>query len=153
LISRRTEYALKAMIAMSKRPKEALSVDSIALSEQMPVAFLRAIMGDLRRKGFVERVMHPRRGYVLSKIPSRISIGTVIKNMEGSVSLMRCVDEVIICDGCKTNCRLRAIMSELNRLTVEFLESWNLQDLVELDSNIFLPQFHSNPIDNKDMTK
>ena len=91
-ISARTEYAIRAMLALAKASVEGsgpLSVDALATRQDLPRKFLEAIVSDLRRAGLVTSTRGSRGGYSLSRGPGDISIGDVFRAVDGPLAEVR----------------------------------------------------------------
>jgi len=89
-ISARTEYAVRAMLALAaSEGSEPLSVDTLASAQNLPRRFLEAIFSDLRGAGLVRSTRGPRGGYVLTRHPSDIQIGDVFRAASGPLAEVR----------------------------------------------------------------
>lgn len=94
-VAKKTEYGLRAMVclALMGGQKEAIALPIIAQSEQIPEQFLDQIFSKLRRAGFVKSLRGVNGGYLLSRPPEDISIGELVRVLEGSLSPIGCVTE------------------------------------------------------------
>ena len=86
-LTKRSDYAIRAMLALTMAPQGLLSSRKIAEEMKIPPRFLPQIMGDLTRAGLAEA--HPGRagGYRLSKKADTVTILTVIEAVEPSLVL------------------------------------------------------------------
>jgi Rrf2 family protein len=83
-VSRKCEYALKAMLALALRDDgEAISSHRIAGRHALPQRFVEVILSELRQGGFVESRRGSSGGYVLAKPPEDIALGELISFVEG----------------------------------------------------------------------
>src|SRR5512139_2215361 len=76
-ISARTEYAVRAMLALARAQADAvgpLSVDTLAQRQDLPRKFLESIVADLRTAGLVVSTRGARGGYTLARPASRVSV-------------------------------------------------------------------------------
>jgi Rrf2 family protein len=94
-VSQKTEYGLRAMVAIAlmagqDRP---VPLSTIAHSEGIPEQFLDQIVAKLRRAGFVKSVRGVNGGYLLSRPADEISIGALVRVLEGSLAPMGCISE------------------------------------------------------------
>lgn len=94
-VAKKTEYGLRAMVclALMGGQKQAVALPIIAQSEQIPEQFLDQIFAKLRRAGFVRSQRGVNGGYLLSRAPEKISIGELVRVLEGSLSPIGCVTE------------------------------------------------------------
>jgi Rrf2 family protein len=91
-ISARTEYAIRAMLALAEAATESagpLSVDTLATRQDLPRKFLEAIVSDLRRAGLVTSTRGARGGYSLSREPRDITIGDIFRAVDGPLAEVR----------------------------------------------------------------
>ncbi|MDQ0190597.1 Rrf2 family transcriptional regulator [Alicyclobacillus cycloheptanicus] len=94
-VSQKTEYGLRAMVALAilAGQEQPISLPTIAESEAIPEQFLDQIVGKLRRAGFVKSVRGVNGGYMLSRPPEDISVGALVRVLEGSLSPIGCVTD------------------------------------------------------------
>lgn len=91
-ISARTEYAVRAMLALAKAQAEAagpLSVEALAQRQDLPRRFLEAIVADLRGAGLVQSTRGARGGYTLARPASAITLGDVFRAVDGPLAEVR----------------------------------------------------------------
>lgn len=88
-ISKKAEYALRAMLAMSRyKTGTVFSIHTLAQDENIPFKFLEQILLVLRRGG----ILHSRRGagggYQMARPPALISVGEIVLLVDGPLSLL-----------------------------------------------------------------
>lgn len=124
-VSQRTEYGVRAMIALAKDCDEVVSIKELADRESIPETFLEQIMSDLRKAGLLRSVRGPNGGFKLREAPSEITIGRVIATLEGSLSPARCESDCVRQDGCST----RSVLDRIERSITETLDGIYLNEL------------------------
>jgi Rrf2 family transcriptional regulator, cysteine metabolism repressor len=83
-ISVKGEYALQAIFDLaSNHTKEPIKIAEIARRQKIPQKFLELILASLKQGGFVESRRGAEGGYLLSKRPEAITIGEVLRFVEG----------------------------------------------------------------------
>lgn len=88
-ISAKSDYALRAMCLLAAEPgDQAVKADEIAAAQDIPRAFLDGILLDLRRAGLVLSRRGPVGGHRLARPADGISVGDVIRAMEGPLALV-----------------------------------------------------------------
>lgn len=94
-VSKKTEYGLRAMVAIALMggTKKPVALPAVAESEQIPEQFLDQIVAKLRRAGFLKSVRGVNGGYLLTRSPEDITVGSLVRLLEGSLSPMGCVAE------------------------------------------------------------
>lgn len=125
-VSQRTEYGIRAMIALARDFDEVVSIKELAEREAIPETFLEQIMSDLRRAGLVQSTRGPYGGYRLTSAPDQITVGRVLEILEGTLSPARCGSGCARQDGCST----RSVLDRIEQSISETLGEIYLQDLV-----------------------
>src|SRR5258708_33530963 len=93
-LSKRTQYGMKAMIALGRRYREGpILISSLAREESIPLKFLEVILLDLKTRGLLESKLGRKGGYQLSKPPSTITIGAIVRIIEGPLAPLPCASE------------------------------------------------------------
>ena len=83
-ISVKGEYALQAIFDLaSQRPGQPVKIADIARRQRIPQKFLELILSGLKQGGFVESRRGAEGGYLLARSPESISIGEVLRYIEG----------------------------------------------------------------------
>lgn len=85
-ISSRGEYGVRAMFDLAQRFGEGpIPLKSIAERQEISEHYLEQLMGALRKAGLVNSVRGAQGGYELAQAPERITVGDVIRALEGPV--------------------------------------------------------------------
>jgi Rrf2 family protein len=134
-ISKRTQYGLKAMQILARRYREGpVMIGSIAREESIPLKFLEAILLDLKSHGLLESKLGRKGGYQLSRPPSSVTVGSIIRMMEGPLAPIPCASETAYrpCAECKDieGCGTRIIMREVRDAISDVLDRTTLADLL-----------------------
>jgi Rrf2 family cysteine metabolism transcriptional repressor len=133
-VSTRVHYGLRAMteLARSYRADRLLSISEIARSEDLPMAYLEQLVGELRRAGLVEGTRGVRGGYRLARGPEAITVGDVYRILEGEVAPVDCTAEAYLTGACtrETTCLSRSIWSRVQAAILGVLDSTTLDDLL-----------------------
>lgn len=92
MISQKCQYALRAIFELAKHCGEGpVTIAEIAEAEAIPARFLEVILGQLKQAGFVESRRGRDGGYLLSRRPAGLTVGEVIRFIEGPVGPVECV--------------------------------------------------------------
>ena len=87
-LSKRTEYGLRAVVQLARLwPTGYVQSRDLAKQEDLPNKFLEAILLALRRGGFLDSKVGSGGGYRLSRPPREISVGDLIRRLEGRLTL------------------------------------------------------------------
>jgi Rrf2 family transcriptional regulator, cysteine metabolism repressor len=132
-VSTRVHYGLRAMteLARSYRAGSLLSISEIARAEDLPLAYLEQLVGELRRAGLVEGTRGVRGGYRLARAPEAITVGDVYRVLEGEVAPVECTAEDYLPGACarENECLSRSIWERVQQAILTVLDSTTLEDL------------------------
>lgn len=85
-ISAKGEYAIKAMLDLALRyGKGLISIQDIAERQAIPQRYLEQVLLLLKRAGFLQSKRGSAGGYHLMRPPEEITVGAVLRAMEGSL--------------------------------------------------------------------
>jgi Rrf2 family protein len=86
-ISVKGEYALHAIFDLSLQKSGApIKIADIAARQKIPQKFLELILAGLKQGGFVESRRGAEGGYLLARAPEAITVGQVMRYVEGAKS-------------------------------------------------------------------
>lgn len=98
-ISRKIDYALRAMIHLAALPGDRIaSLQDLAGTLHLPRDFLAKILKLLAERGLVRSARGAHGGYQLARAAAEISFLEVIEAAEGPVQLNVCLDDKERCD-------------------------------------------------------
>ena len=134
-ISKRTQYGLKAVLALGRRFREGpILIATLSKEESIPLKFLEAILLELKGHGLLESKKGKGGGYHLSRPPSTITLGSVIRMMEGPLAPLPCASETAFrpCTECPDieTCGTRIIMRQVRDAMAGVLDQITLADLI-----------------------
>jgi Rrf2 family cysteine metabolism transcriptional repressor len=91
-MSTRGRFGLRALLQLAENDENyPKSVSSLAEDMQVSADYLMQLFVKLRRAGLVKSVRGPRGGFKLSRPPSKITVGDIVRAVEGPVGLAPCV--------------------------------------------------------------
>ncbi len=136
MLSKKAKYALKALFVLAEHGEhQSMMISEIADKESIPKKFLEAILLDLKNHGILYSRRGKTGGYVLGKSPDQISIGQIIRIIDGPLAQIPCASETAFrpCDECKdtTNCSIRIVMRKVRDATAAILDNTTLADAVK----------------------
>jgi Rrf2 family protein len=134
-ISKRTQYALKAMLALGSRYGEGpVLISTLSKEESIPLKFLEVILLDLKSHGLLSSKSGKGGGYRLAQPPSTVTIGSLMRLLEGPLSALPCASETAYrpCEECVDvqSCGTRIIMRQVRDATANILDRTTLADLI-----------------------
>ena len=132
-LSKKSDYALRAMIYLSMNyQKGAVQVKEISAKERIPQKFLENILLTLRKLGVLNSKMGVKGGYELARSPDLITLGEVIRALDGAIAPVDCVSRVSYkpCSE-EVTCVIRGVMMEVRNAITEVLDTMTFADLCE----------------------
>lgn len=91
-VSQKCQYALRAIFELSKRTgRDPTRIGDIAQAQAIPPRFLELILNELKHAGFVESRRGIHGGYLVQGSPDQLTVGEIIRQVDGPVSLVRCI--------------------------------------------------------------
>ena len=139
MLTQRSRYALRAMLFLAEQPVGGapVAMTRIAAGANVPRKFLELILADLRGAGFLQSTRGKMGGYVLAKPAHLISMGEVIRVIEGPLALVPCVSRTAYrrCLDCRSeaDCAIRHAMMRVRDETARILDGTSLADATASD--------------------
>lgn len=131
--STRGEYGLRMMMDLARRYGQGPQpLTDIARHEALPAAYLEQLAGKLRKAGLVTSQQGAHGGYRLSRSPEQMTIGEVMRVLEGPISPMICATEgetEVLCER-QVFCSANLVWERVRDSVAEALDSLTLADLV-----------------------
>ena len=134
-LSKKGEYGLRALIELTARYGQApVQRHEIARKQRIPVEFLEQILLRLKGAGLLASRRGSRGGYSLIKPPHRITIGQVVRTLDGPLAPIGCVSKTAYrkCSDCpyrrRAFCPLQHAMREVRNAVANILDHYTLRD-------------------------
>ncbi|MCI0560514.1 MAG: Rrf2 family transcriptional regulator [Nitrososphaera sp.] len=136
MISKKSKYALRALLALAQRRQHTpMLIAELARQERIPKKFLEFILLELKNKGILQSKKGKGGGYALARSPEGISVGEIIRALEGPLAPVPCVSQLAYqkCEECKdeATCGIRAVMQDVRDTTVQILDRESLADILK----------------------
>jgi len=137
VLTKKAKYGLKALVYLAGvEPGRPALVADVAEANQIPKKFLDAILAELRNAGFVHSKKGKGGGYALARPASEISVGAVIRVLDGPLAPIQCASKTVYrrCDDCldETHCVVRMVMLEAREAIANVLDKTSLERMREL---------------------
>ncbi|HEU4753450.1 MAG TPA: Rrf2 family transcriptional regulator, partial [Armatimonadota bacterium] len=127
MLSSRTKYATRALLHLTTHyDARPVQIQEIAESQNIPVKFLEQILLSLKRLGFVQSRKGPGGGYYLAKAPEQITLGAVVRALDGPLAPISCVSATGFMEcGCPDpeTCGLRVAWKQARDVLAEVLDN------------------------------
>lgn len=138
MLSKKAKYALKALLYLTRKSDQGLVlISDIATEERIPRKFLEAILVDLKTQGILQSTRGKNGGYALAKNPAQVSVGNIIRMIDGPLAAIPCVSHLYYrkCDECldEETCEIRLVMKKVRDATAAILDTTYLSDLKKIN--------------------
>lgn len=89
-ISTKGRYGLRALVEIALSGEEAVSISSISERQSISVSYLEQLLAKLRKAGLIKSIRGAQGGYQLNRNPEQISVGDVLRALEGDLRPVDC---------------------------------------------------------------
>ena len=125
------DYALKAILDLALHyNKEVVTSHDLGVRIDAPVKFLEQVLLELKKGGFVESRRGNIGGYMLSKAPAQITVGEVIRYIEGPTEPISCVRDGYSNCADINSCVFKELWQKVARATSDIIDNVTFEDLV-----------------------
>lgn len=132
-ISTKGDYATRALQDLALHYDQGpIAIEKIASRQGLPVRYLEQLLLTLKRAGFLLSKRGVNGGYSLAKPPSRITLGDILRTVDGPIEAIYCLDQPPR-EECarETDCVLRDVWSEVGRAVSAIVDHTTLQDICD----------------------
>ena len=141
MLSSRTKYGIHALIYLAHRFGQGyIAIRDISEAERIPRKFLEAILLDLKGAGLLTSRAGPTGGYSLRLAPKELTLGKVIRVLEGPLALAPCVSQnnYAPCADCRSEeeCSLKLALKRVRDATAEILDEVTFFQLIGSEESL-----------------
>ena len=130
-LSTRGRYGIQTMYDLAVNADNGpQSIKAIAERGAMPEAYLEQLIAVLKRSGLVISTRGAQGGYILVRKPSEITVGDVLRVLEGDLSLVDCLSEEEVC-GKACACPSRVVWIKIRDGLNAIVNGITLQDMMD----------------------
>jgi Rrf2 family protein len=130
LITRETDYALRALCFIAKNKNKVTPVPELVGKLRIPRPFLRKILQSLDKSGLLKSYKGKGGGFVLTLKPDKISILDVMRIFQGEFNLNECLLNKHLCPDVRV-CILKKKIDRIEKYVISELDSFKLAYLLE----------------------
>jgi len=130
-ITYKGDYSLKAVLSLALHyNKGVLPIQELAKKGDIPFKFLEQILLTLKKGGFVESRRGKVGGYSLSRDPGKITVGEVIRFVDGPIEPISCVSAGYTNCADLRKCVFKKIWHQVADATSDIIDHITFEDLV-----------------------
>lgn len=128
-LSTRSRYGTRMLLDIAEHGNgKPVPVSEISKRMGVSVKYLEQLIRPLNKAKYLKSVRGPKGGHLLAKQPAEISVGEIVRLLEGGVHLTECVTEPKTCDKSET-CRTRRVWAKATLAMNKILDGISLEDL------------------------
>lgn len=145
-LSARSRYATRILLDLAEHTMEGnpLCAASISENTKITVPFIEQILRPLKKAGFIKSVRGAYGGHIFLKDPANITLGDIVRTMEGAINISLCSSDPDICER-SINCRTRVAWEHVSKMIERELDAITLYDLMISPEQITLKSAVSAP--------
>lgn len=136
--SKKSEYALRALLELTRHEGDTpLRRHDLAERQAIPLGFLESILLTLKSAGYIVSRRGAAGGYALLKRPEAVTLGAVIRLMDGPLAPIGCVSQTAYrkCEDCpyvdSQACPIQEVMLKVRNAMAEILDHYTLKDFAK----------------------
>jgi Rrf2 family protein len=133
MLSKKTQYAFQALMYLAqKENNEPVLIAEISKKKKIPLKFLENILLELKKAGMLGSKKGKGGGYYFAKNPKDIQLATIMRLLDGPISLLSCVSLYFYekCKNCdEKNCGLHNTMEQVRDANLKILEKRTIADI------------------------
>ncbi len=130
-LSTKGKYGVRAIFEIARNyGKGPLAMKAIAERQRISLSYLEQILHRLGKTGIIESVRGPHGGYELARRPADLTIGDVVRALEGPIALSHCLEPGVA--GCyqADDCVARMVWTKVGEKIEEALDSITFDQLL-----------------------
>jgi len=135
LITRNTDYAVRALCCIAEQKQEVISADRLVKSLDMPRPFLRKILQILNKEGLLNSTKGKGGGFALALSPGKITLTNVMKIFQGPIRLNECKFKKSYCPYI-SDCLLKKKIDEIEKEVITKLKAITLASIIKKEVNV-----------------
>ena len=135
LITRNSDYAVRALCCIAEQKEETVSVSQMVKSLEMPRPFLRKILQTLNKEGLLNSYKGKGGGFILALPPEKISLLDVMEIFQGTIRLNECKFKKSDCPY-TNNCFLKKKIDEIEKEVIVKLKAITMASIIKKEVNV-----------------
>ncbi len=132
-LSTKGKYGVRAVYEIARRAGQGpISIKEISERQGISFSYLEQILHKLGKAGLIESVRGPAGGYLLARKPAELTIGDIVRTLEGPIALTHCLEPGEEGDCYQADdCVARMVWTRVGEKIEEALDSISFEDLLQ----------------------
>ena len=134
-LSTRSRYGTRMMLDLAQHYDQGpVQIGDVSKREDISVKYLEQLIIPLKKANFIKSVRGPKGGHMLAKPPEEITVGEIVRILEGGINLTNCIENPEVCDR-TSDCLTRGVWEEASKAMYEKLDSVTLSKMINEGSS------------------
>jgi len=132
-LSTKGKYGVRAVYEVARHyGRGPITIKEISERQGISISYLEQILHKLGKAGLIESVRGPAGGYLLARKPADLTIGDIVRVLEGPIALSHCLEPGESGDCCQTDdCVARMVWAKVGAKIEEALDSISFDNLLQ----------------------
>ncbi len=142
-LTTKSRYGTRLILDIALNEKNSpVRLREISKRQNISLKYLEKLIRVLKNEGFVKSLRGPNGGYMLAKPMNQISIGDIVRALEGTEAITDCTDKENACGVCTRagDCLTQWIWTETSRTMFRKLDSFRIDKLIKNSEQIIKPK-------------
>ena len=134
-LATRSRYGTRMMLDLAQHYDQGpVQIGDVSKRENISVKYLEQLIIPLKKANFIKSVRGPKGGHMLAKPPEEITVGDIVRILEGGINLSSCIENPEVCDR-TTRCLTRGVWEEATKAMYDKLNSATLSKMIKEGSS------------------
>ena len=135
-LSTRSRYGTRLMGDLAQNyDKGPVRIGEIAKRQDISVKYLEQLIIPLKQSKLIKSIRGPKGGHMLARPPDQITVGQVVRALEGAIELVDCIENPGECER-SGSCMTRGVWEDASKAMYEILNSITLSKMLETDEKV-----------------
>ena len=138
-LTTKSRYGTRLMLDLALNAQnKPVRLSEISNRQSISLKYLEKLIGILKKTGFVKSMRGPYGGYMLARPMKDISVGDIVRVLEGSNAITDCTESDNVCGTCTRagECLTQYIWAETGKAMFEKLDSFKIDKLINKSEKI-----------------
>jgi Rrf2 family protein len=138
-LTTKSRYGTRMVLDLAINAKKGpVRLSEISKRQSISLKYLEKLVRELKKAGYVKSIRGPYGGYMLAKPTDRITVGDIVRVLEGSETITDCTENGDLCGTCTRagHCLTQYIWAETGKAMFEKLDSFKIEQLIQKSDEI-----------------
>jgi Rrf2 family protein len=112
-----------------------VGIGEIAKRQDISVKYLEQLIIPLKQSNLIKSIRGRKGGHMLARPPDQITVGQIVRALEGAVELVNCIENPGECER-SGSCLTRGVWEDASKAMYKILNSITLSKMLETDERV-----------------